>query len=132
VFKIPNTLLVEALLPFRILLPQHLSQEHRKSKVDMMKSGTRAIVGDNEVVLQWANRQFKKTVPINKRNNIPIMQSASGFRRYKSFAASIEARDTEITCFDARLMSDDKSLAPEHSEEDIIFTRDQVLPPHQH
>jgi hypothetical protein len=125
VFKIPNTLLVETLLPFRILSPQHLSQEHRKSKVDTMKSGTRAIVGDNEVVLQCANCQFKKTIPINKRNNIPIMQSASGFCRYKSFASSIEADDREITCFDTHIIPDNKSLVPEHSKEDIIFTMDQ-------
>jgi hypothetical protein len=61
-FKIPNTLLVEESLLFRILSPQHLSQEHKKNKIDTMKSGTRAIVGDNKVELQWANRQDKKTI----------------------------------------------------------------------
>jgi hypothetical protein len=48
-FKIPNALLVEESLPFRILSPQHLSQEHCKSKMDTMKYGTRAILGEDEV-----------------------------------------------------------------------------------
>jgi hypothetical protein len=44
VFNIPNTLLMEEPLLFHIFSPQHLSQEHRKSKLNSMKSGTRAIV----------------------------------------------------------------------------------------
>jgi hypothetical protein len=124
VFKIPNTLVVKTLLQFCILSPQHLSQEHCKSKVDTKKSGTQAIVGDDEVVLQWANCQFNKTIQINKRNNIPIMQSASGFWRYKSFVSNIEAKDREITCFDTHIIPDNESLALENSKEDNIFAEE--------
>ena len=46
VFKIPNTLLVETPLPFRILSPQHLSQQNQLNKTDTIKNGTRTIIGD--------------------------------------------------------------------------------------
>jgi hypothetical protein len=59
--------------------PQHLSQEHRRNKTDTMKLGTRVIIGDEEVQLQWGDRQFIKTIKLSKANNIPIMQSAPGF-----------------------------------------------------
>jgi hypothetical protein len=55
VFTILNTLLVETPLPFCILSPQHLAQEHRRSKLDTIKSRTCTIVGEDEVELQWAN-----------------------------------------------------------------------------
>jgi GAG-pre-integrase domain len=112
VFTIPNTLLVETPLPFCILSPQHLAQEHRRSKLDTIKSGTCAIVGEDEVELQWANRWYKKTIEISKPNNIPIMQSASGFSRYKAFAANVKTKDREITCFDAHMIPDDESVGP--------------------
>jgi hypothetical protein len=102
-FKIPNTLLVEESFLFWILSPQHLSQENSKSKIDTMKSRTRAIVGNDEVELQWANCWFKKTIKICKNNNILIMQSASGFRKYQSFASNIELEESGITCFDTHL-----------------------------
>jgi hypothetical protein len=68
-------------------------------------------VGDDEVKQQWANRRFKKMIKISKINNIPIMQSASGFRKYQSFASNIELEDSGITCFDAHLIPDNESLA---------------------
>ena len=54
----PNTLLIEAKLPFRILSPQHLSQVHQANKTDTIKNGTRAIVGTDEVELQWQNQTY--------------------------------------------------------------------------
>jgi hypothetical protein len=72
VFTIPNMLLVESSLPCRILSPQHLSKEQKRNKIDTMKSGTRVIIGDEEVQLQWGDRQFIKTIKLSKANNIPI------------------------------------------------------------
>jgi hypothetical protein len=109
VLKIPNMLLMEESLPFCILSPQHLSQEHCKSKMDT--SGTRAIVGENKVELQWGNHLFKKTITISKRNNIPIMQSSPCFSKYKSFAAKINTEDKQIACFDVHIIPDDESIA---------------------
>jgi hypothetical protein len=120
IFKIPNTLLVEESLLFCILSPQHLSQEHHKSKMDTMKMGTTAIVGEDKVELQWANCQFKKTVKISKRNNILIMQSSSGFSKYKLFATKIDTEDSEITCFDAHIIPDNESLALVNNNDDNL------------
>jgi hypothetical protein len=41
-----------------------------------MKSGTRVIIGDEEVQLQWGDRKFSKMIRLSAVNNIPIMQSA--------------------------------------------------------
>jgi hypothetical protein len=59
----------------------------------------------------------KKTIVISKRNNIPIMQSAPGYSRYKTFAANVEPEDEEITCFDAHIIPDDESVGP-HANND--------------
>jgi hypothetical protein len=128
VFTIPNTLLVGTPLPFHILSPQHLAQEHRRSKLDTLKSGTRALVREDEVELQWSDCRYKKTIKISKRNNIPIMQSASGFSRYKAFAANMEAEDREITCFDAHIIPDDESVAPYTNNNDHEVAK-SVFPP---
>jgi hypothetical protein len=50
-------------------------------------------------------------------NNILIMKSSSG---YKLFAANIEAKDTEITCFDAHIIPDDESLELTHNKDDNL------------
>jgi hypothetical protein len=50
------------------------------------------------------------------------MQSSSGFSRYKTFAANIEAKDREITCFIAHIISDNEALAPTSNNNDNLFT----------
>jgi hypothetical protein len=116
VFKILNTLLVEESLPFCILSPQHLSQEHCKSKMDTMKSGTRAVVREDEVELQWANCWFKKTITIQEKQH----QSSPGVSKYKSFAAKINTEDKQIACFDVHIISDNESFAPVNNDKDNL------------
>jgi hypothetical protein len=45
------------------------------------------------------------------------MKSSSG---YKLFAANIEAKDSEITCFDAHIIPDDESLELTHNKDDNL------------
>jgi hypothetical protein len=40
-------------------------------------SGTQAIIGDEEVKLQWGNGRFTKTIKISRETYIPIMPSSA-------------------------------------------------------
>jgi hypothetical protein len=55
------------------------------------------------------------------------MQSSSGFSRYKTFAASIEAedRDREITCYNAHIIPDNEPLALTNNNNSNLFTVEQ-------
>jgi hypothetical protein len=86
----------------------------------MMRLGTCALVGDDKVEIQWANWQFKKTIQICKRNNILIMQSSSGFNRFKSFAAKNDTAEDNITCFNAH--PDAESLVLTNEDDDDQLT----------
>lgn len=82
-----------------------------------MRSGTRAIVGDGEVELEWADRRYKRTIPISKVSNIPILQSSAGFQKFKTFSAQVEQADNDIYCYDAHIIPDDESIAPPEQPE---------------
>jgi hypothetical protein len=114
VFTIPNTLLVETLQPFHILSPQHLAPSKEQT-------GHYKIQNPHHC---WC----KKTIKISKGNNILIMQSASGFSRYKAFAANMEAEDREMTCFNAHIIPDDESVVPYGNNNDHKVA-ESVLPP---
>jgi hypothetical protein len=82
-----------------------------------MKLGTRVIIGDEEVQLQWGDRRFIKTIKLSKANNIPIMQSAPGFHRFKAFTAKI---NHHIACFDTHIIPDNESMIQgEHIPEEL-------------
>jgi hypothetical protein len=85
-----------------------------------VKSGTRVIIGDEEVQLQWGDRRFIKTIKLSKANNIPIMQSAPGFHRFKAFTANISREDSHIACFNAHIIPDDESMVQgDHITEEL-------------
>ena len=117
--QIPNTLLVEAPLPFRILSPQHFSQENAKSSLDSTPQGTCLIMGGTNAQLKWADQRYTKTVAISPTANIPIMHSAPGYKRFKNFTAITEP-DTlpPLYCVDAHIIPDDESFAPDEDDDD--------------
>jgi hypothetical protein len=96
-----------------------------------MNSGTRVIIGDEEVELQWGDRQFSKTIKISKLNNIPIMQSAPGFQRFKTFTANISQEDQHIACFDAHIIPDNESMVQDDLLPDEVGDSHQSATSHQ-
>jgi hypothetical protein len=53
---------------------------------------------------------IQQNYQILKLNNIPIMQSAPGFQRFKACTANINQEDRHIACFDAHIIPDGESL----------------------
>jgi hypothetical protein len=73
-------------------------------------SGTQAIIGDEEVKLQWGNYCFSKTIKISWENNIPILPSAPGFTRFKVVIANIDQCNCNTTCLNAHIIPEEEYL----------------------
>jgi hypothetical protein len=75
-----------------------------------MKSGTRVIIGDEEVQFQWGDRQFIKMIKLSKQTTYQLCNLHQGFHQFKLFAANIRREDSHIVCFDTHIIPDDGSM----------------------
>jgi hypothetical protein len=54
------------------------------------RRGTRCVTVDDAVILQWGQRKFTKTVPLDKGQNVAIMRSGAGFSKFVAFCHAME------------------------------------------
>ena len=65
---------------------------------------------DDAVVLQWGQRQFTKTIPLQVNgSNVGVMYSSPGFSRFNAFCAECDPSDEADgpLCYEAAEVSDD-------------------------
>jgi hypothetical protein len=92
---IPNTYFVPG-CGIRLLSPQHWDQEVKDNFPT--KDGTWCATFNDRVLLEWNQRQHKKTIQINpEKSNVAVMWTVDGSSRYNKFASMIKyAMDSTI------------------------------------
>jgi hypothetical protein len=92
---IPNTYHVPD-APTRLLSPQHWAQQVKDNKP--LPRGTWCATYEDEVVLQWDQRKYTKTVKLDPtRSNVAIMWTAPGYTRYQDY---IQLDDECPVCYE--------------------------------
>jgi len=98
-FKIPNSFYVQD-GGCRLLSPQHWAKAVNDK--GPMQHGTQKITTVDDVTLEWKQRQFKRTVPLGKSDNVATMDLAPGYDKYRAFCAvigdSVGTDDAPVTC----------------------------------
>jgi hypothetical protein len=109
---IPNSYLVPAKLPVRLMSPQHWSQVNKARNTHSDTDADRITLECDEYI---------KTIPLND-SNIAIMRSAPGFHKAHGIMQSYhsELLPKEPVCFPAHLIpSDEEQDAQELPVEDV-------------
>ena len=94
-YYVPNS-------PSRLLSPQHWAQQAKDQKP--LPRGTWCATYSDAIVLQWQQRKFTKTIPLQQDGaNVCMMYYAPGYSHFSAFCAECEADDeaTDPICYDA-------------------------------
>jgi hypothetical protein len=126
--------------PSRLLSPQHWARTARDTYP--LPRGTRCITYDTAVELQWDQRKYKRTIPLDTRgSNVAELTTASGYDQFNSFCTlagqvdyinddsnpvALEANIIEDDTEDNTDMYQDTDLDDEHPEQ-YFPTRDIPL-----
>ena len=103
----------------RILSPQHLAQQANDHYPTV--EGTGALTTSKNITLFWAQRHFKKTVPLDSKTNVGLTTTASGTRSFHAFCATVNSPETkEMNIFATHVIpdeEDDESFQPKDPAE---------------
>jgi hypothetical protein len=123
-FRIPDAFYIPKATN-KILSPQHWAQKVKDNKPK--PRGTWCAIYDSAIVLQWDQRRFTKTIPLNTRaSNIAEMYTAPGYEQFNSFCAKAGTPDDDSTdqspvvVMAANIIDDDDDL-----EERLPVTDDE-------
>ena len=94
-------------LPRRLLSPQHWSQIP-KDDLPQPKV-TWCATYDDSVVLEWQQRKYRRTVPLDPGTNVATFRSAPGYNHFKAFVSKLNNPHEELIVCDSRLVSDDEA-----------------------
>ena len=93
--------------PFRLLYTQHWSQISKDAL--LQPKGTWCATYDNSVVIEWQQRKYCRTVPLDPGTNVTTFRSAPGYNRFKAFVSELNNPHGELFACDSRPVSDDKA-----------------------
>ena len=102
--------------PTRILSPQHFAQQmqHHKPHVE----GTGCTTTSTTIVLFWDQRKFTKTVKLNPKLNIAMMNTAPGIQQYKSYIMNQgEASNRHAHIFEMHIIPEEEPDQGQHDED---------------
>jgi hypothetical protein len=68
-------------LPFRLLLPQHVTQVYNNPQ-------TSCLTLMDKVIFKWGGGKWKRMLPLHKSSNLALMWSAPGYKNFFAFAAN--------------------------------------------
>ena len=101
---IPNSIYCPE-VTIRLLSPQHWAQIAKDHSP--IPKGTRCITYDDSVVLEWAQRRYKRTLPlIQHGTNVANLHTAPGYQHFQSFHSDLvnvvsdDELDIESVCDD--------------------------------
>jgi len=76
-----------------------------------MRYGTRCVTLDDNIIIQWRQRKFQMTVPIDKAVNVGTFHLATGYQAFQAFcieAGFDDDDDHNPVCFPSTVVSDDE------------------------
>ena len=112
----------------RILSPQHLAQQADDHYPK--EEGTGAITTSKTITLFWSQRQFTKTVPLDKTTNVGLTTTAPGTRSFRAFCATMERPETnQMNIFTTHIIpsdEDDESFQPKDPVEPPVESQQPI------
>ena len=61
------------------------------------------------MVLEWQQRKYLRTVPLDPGTNVATFRSAPGYNSFKAFVSELNNPHEELITCDSRLVSDDEA-----------------------
>ena len=117
-FIIPNTYYIANALT-RILSPQHFAQQIQDHKPHA--EGTGCTTTSSSIVLFWNQRKFTKTVKLDPKLNITMMNTAPGIQQYKSYIMNLGDEPNKHTdIFKTHIIPEEES-DQEQENNDLSF-----------
>jgi GAG-pre-integrase domain len=108
---------------YKLYSPQHVAQvsndHHPKPH------GTWCATYDNSVVLQWDQRKYTRTVLLDRKKNVALMRSATGYQKFTAFCNTI-CEDEPLVAFTLTNQTDIDQTGPEYHEDQ--FCQDTASP----
>ena len=106
-FVIPNTYYITA-APTSILSPQHFAQQMQYHSPHA--EGTGCMTTSMAIVLFWDQRKFTKTVKLDPKLNIAMMNTAPGIKHYKDYLMNQEGMSNQnASVFETQIIPEDES-----------------------
>ena len=115
-FHIPNSFYVPQ-GKVKLLSPQHLAQSLKDTRPE---EGTVSTTDSRQVVLKWAQRNYKLTVPLGKKDNVATFHLAPGISRFNAFCAEIGNEDADPIIANPAYISDDEGDDSDEPDENNI------------
>ena len=107
----------------RLLSPQHWAQSICKNR--KAKHPPSCVTTAIEVILQWGDNKYIKTIPLGTRNNVATLYSSPGYDKFQTFCSEAELSnndtDNVITCEECTSVIEDKDDEPIHAEPTTIL-----------
>jgi hypothetical protein len=123
--KIPNSYYVPQ-ANARLLSPQHWAREARDNKP--LPRGTWCATYDDQIVLEWGQRKFRRTIKLDKRgSNVATIRTAPSYDKYHAYCAEIHDtipdNDDDPVTYESNIVSDDENDSDsEDTDEDFYDT----------
>jgi len=92
---------------YKLLCPQHWAQTANDNTPQ--PDGTYCVTYASKIVMFWAQRQYKKTIPLVS-NNVGILYSASGIRKYTRTCTQYE-KAMPLLCMPTTIEAQEESEA---------------------
>ena len=96
----------------RLLSPQHWAKTQKDTKPT---AGTMETTDHKKVILQWKQRQFKRTVPIHPSDNVATFRLAPGFKAYATFCQEADFNNSD---HHDPLTAEEMHVIPDEDKED--------------
>ena len=117
-FTIPNTYYI-ANAPTRILSPQHFAKQMQDHKPHV--EGTGCTTTCTTIVLFWNQRKFTKTVKLDPKLNIAMMNTAPQIQQYKSYIVNQgDESNMHTHIFEMHIIPEEES-DPEQEDDPLSF-----------
>ena len=123
-FVIPNTYYITA-APTRILSAQHFAQHMQDHKPHT--EGTGCTTTSMAIVLFWDQRKFTKTVKLDPKLNIAMMNTALGIKHYKPYLMNQEGMSNQnASVFKTHIIPEDESDKGQDDDDLSFQPRDPI------
>jgi GAG-pre-integrase domain len=108
---------------YKLYSPQHVAQVYNDHYPK--QHGTWCATYDDSVVLQWDQRKFTRTVLLDKKKNVALMRSATGYQKFTAFC-NVLGEDEPLVALTHTNQTDCSQTEPGYSDDQ--FCQDTESP----